>query len=80
MSPRDTAVVALLAVGFSIGEVAHQLGCSRRTVEYRLYRLRLRFALRSNYALVAFCVLYVLDDDLFLITRDELCRRVFPSP
>jgi DNA-binding CsgD family transcriptional regulator len=77
VSPRDYAVLSLLAVGFSVADVAGFLRVSRRTVEYRLYRLRLRFAVGSNLALLAFCAMYVLDGDLFWLTLDEVKARVF---
>ncbi len=76
VSCRDFAVLSLLAAGFSVSDVAAFLGVSRRTVEYRLYRLRFRFAVKSNLSLMAFCAMYVLDGDLFWLTLDELLDRV----
>lgn len=74
LSRLDYAVVALLARGFSVRAVAGLLGCSVRTVEYRLWRLRVRFSASTNYELVGFCAFYVLQDDLYLLSADEfLC-------
>jgi DNA-binding NarL/FixJ family response regulator len=51
LSPRETAIVDLLAAGHTDVSAAHRLGVSTRTVSYALRRLMDRFGVDNRFQL-----------------------------
>jgi DNA-binding NarL/FixJ family response regulator len=56
LTPREREVLQKLAAGYSMKEVAAQLGIATRTVAYHKYRMMETLSLRSSAELVGFAV------------------------
>ena len=58
LTPRQREVLQLLAEGFSVKEVASNLGISPRTVEYHKYKMMKELGMRSVADLIRYAVKY----------------------
>ena len=57
LTPRQHAILALIADGCTSGEIARRLGCSERTITFHRQNIRARLGIDSERSLMRFAIL-----------------------